>query len=75
MTDIAMKKLAKEHKFTVSWKMSKGKTPLPTVTINMDNIPFLSIRSKVDSNNKDGSFYVRNLIEKQKGFAQLYKIK
>ncbi len=75
MTDVAMKKLAKEHKFTVSWKMSKGKTPLPTVTINMDNTPFISIRSKVDSNNKDGSFYVRNLIEKQKGFAQFYKIK
>jgi hypothetical protein len=75
MTDTAMKKLAQDHKFTVSWKMSNGKTQLPTVTINMDNVPFLSIRSKVDSNNKDGSFYVRNLIEKQKGFAQFYKIK
>lgn len=72
MTDAGMKEVAKKHDFNITMKYSGGALPLPQLNITIDRVPFLTIRCKVDSNKADP--YIRNIIEKEKGFNKLYKI-
>jgi hypothetical protein len=72
MTDAGMKEVAKKHNFNITLKSSGGALPLPQLNITIDKVPFLTIRCKVDSNKPNP--YIRNIIEKEKGFNKLYKI-
>ncbi len=72
MTDAGMKEVAKKHNFNITMKSSGGALPLPQLNITIDKVPFLTIRCKVDSNKPNP--YIRNIIEKEKGFNKLYKI-
>lgn len=73
-TKKALIELAKEHDFKSTIKIQSGKIPLPKITLMMDDVPFLSIRSKSDIR-ADGSFYARNYIEKEKAFSSIFSKK